>query len=130
VQNEDDNIDPTEENTGNMDIHPTPVAAVKPPTLQHQTSSIHENGRVVKVRNKDLKVAIAFDYMRVKLGDVVELEKYNEALNELLVKEKDDDAVGLALEVNSNGKRNSEDEKGEESKKSKKSKKQASKRNN
>jgi ribonuclease Z len=125
AQNEDDEVDPTIENADNMDIHPAPAAASKPPTLQHQTSSFHENGRVVKVRNKDMKVAIAFDYMRVRLGDIVELEKYNEALNELLV--KDDEAAAVAVEMNSNGKRNSEDENGG---KSKKSKKQASKRNN
>jgi ribonuclease Z len=126
VQNEDE-TDPTKQNTDNMDIHSAPFAASKTPTLEHGTPPLRQNGRVVKVRNKDLKVAIAFDYMRVRLGDIVELEKYNEALNELLAKEKDEDVVDTTVEVNSNGKRNSEDEKAG---KSKKSKKQASKRNN
>jgi ribonuclease Z len=125
AQNEDDEVDPTNENADNMDVHPAPAAASKLPTLQHQSSSFHENERVVKVHNKDMKVAIAFDYMRVKLSDIVELEMYNEALNELLVDE--DEAVAVTAEVNSNGKRNSEDENGGQSKKSKK---QASKRNN
>lgn len=56
-----------------------------------------------------MKVAIAFDYMRVKLKDIIELEKYNEALNALLVKEVEED-MGDARDVNANGKRNSEDE--------------------
>lgn len=125
AQNEDDEVDPMNEDADNMDVHSAPAAASKPPTLQHQSSSFHENERIVKVHNKDMKVAIAFDYMRVKLRDIVELEMYNEALNELLVDE--DEAIAVTAEVNSNGKRNSEDENGGQSKKSKK---QASKRNN
>jgi ribonuclease Z len=85
-----------------------------------------ELARVVKVRNRDMKVAIAFDYMRVKIGAIIQLEKFNEALSELLVKEKDEDAIavesvdGEGGKINKNGKKTSGDEAG--GKKQKKSK--------
>jgi ribonuclease Z len=140
-------VDPTIDNADNMDIHPTAdpapsSTAPKIPTLQHQVSSVlQENARVVKIRNPNMKVAIAFDYMRVKIGDIIELEKFNEALNELLVKEKDDEttavegvADGDGGTVNKNGKKTSGDEAGGKNKKQKQKqdmpKKQKSKRNN
>jgi ribonuclease Z len=147
ANNEDDaEIDPTLENADNMDIHPTIQAkptseAPRVPTLQHHASStLHENERIIKIRNRDMKVAIAFDYMRVKIGDIIQLEKFNDALNELLVKDKDDDmtAVEAAADggdgtINKNGKKTSGDEGGGKSKKQKQGgtpKKQKSKRNN
>jgi ribonuclease Z len=122
--NNEDNaeVDPTLENADNMDIHPTTQPSSAPtvskiPTLQHQASStMAELARVVKVRNRDMKVAIAFDYMRVKIGDIIQLEKFNEALSELLVKEKDEDAIavegvdGEGGKINKNGKKTSGDE--------------------
>jgi ribonuclease Z len=141
----DDEVDPTLENADNMDIH----VATKPtssstlpivPTLQHQPSSmLQENARVVKIRNADMKVAIAFDYMRVKIGEIIELEKFNEALNELLVKEKDEEATAVegtaeseGGKINANGKKTSGDEAGAKNKKQKQesSSKKKSKRNN
>jgi ribonuclease Z len=116
-------------NTGNSDIRPPPggPAVPQPPKLVHQASSLAENERVIKVRNKDMKVAIAFDYMRVKLRDIIELEKYNEALNALLVKEVAEEE-GEGKEVNANGKRVSEDEEGKgKSKKQKKKEKHGGK---
>lgn len=112
-------------NTGNSDIRPPPggPAVPQPPNLVHQSSSFADNERVIKIRNKDMKVAIAFDYMRVKLRDIIELEKYNEALNALLVKEVAEED-GDGKEVNANGKRASEDEEGKgKSKKQKKKEK-------
>jgi ribonuclease Z len=130
ANNEDDTeVDPTIENADNMDIHPTSKAAPKVPTLQHQGSStFHENERVIKIRNRNMKVAIAFDYMRVKIGEIVQLEKFNVALNELLVKEDDVPAIEGVDEsgdgmINKNGKKTSGDEGGGKSKK-------RSKRNN
>lgn len=123
---ETDDVDPTADtNTGNSDIRPPPggPATPHPPKLVHQASSFAENERVIKVRNKDMKVAIAFDYMRVKLRDIIELEKYNEALNELLVKEvAEEEGEGKTEGVNGNGKRMSEDD-GDGKAKSKKQKK-------
>jgi ribonuclease Z len=135
VEEANDVEDPSADaNTGNSDIRPPPgdPAIPKPPKLVHQASSFAENERVIKVKNKDMKVAIAFDYMRVKLKDIIELEKYNEALNELLVKEVAEEE-GEGQEVNANGKRVSEDEEGKgKSKKQKKKEKHAGKtqRNN
>lgn len=106
-----DDVDAADSTIENPDIRPPPggPAVPQPPKLVHQSSSLQDNERVIKVRNKDMKVAIAFDYMRVKLKDIIELEKYNEALNALLVKEVEED-MGDARDVNANGKRNSEDE--------------------
>jgi ribonuclease Z len=127
ANNEDDTeVDPTTENADNMDIHPIIQAAPKVPTLQHHGSStLHENERVIKIRNRDMKVAIAFDYMRVKIGEIIQLEKFNEALNELLVKEDEMLAVEEAGDgtINKNGKKTSGDEGGGKNKKK-------SKRNN
>jgi len=139
--NEDDeaDVDPTTENADNMDIHPA-VASTTPapgpakpmPSLQHQPST---GERVIKVSNKDMKVAIAFDYMRVKIGEIYEMEKFNDALNALLVTEdEEEDADGEAegAGANANGKRASEDDgdgKGNGKKKQKKQK-EKKKRNN
>lgn len=129
--NDDDDIDidPTVDNADNMDIHPTTTAVPssttpKIPFVQSQSSSsMHENERVIKIRNKDMKVAIAFDYMRVKIGQIAELEKFNAALNELLVKEKGDEVgAGEGSVINANGKKTSGDEGGGGGKKKQKQK--------
>ncbi|KAH8728140.1 hypothetical protein GQ44DRAFT_747932 [Phaeosphaeriaceae sp. PMI808] len=138
--NSDDDIevDPTLENADNMDIHPTKSASSSA-KLRQSSSNLHENERIVKIRNSDMRVAIAFDYMRVKIGEIIELEKFNEALNELLVKEKDDDASvldasadGEGGQINKNGKKTSGDEGGGKGKKQKQGTPKApkSKRNN
>ncbi|OAL44401.1 hypothetical protein IQ07DRAFT_592467 [Pyrenochaeta sp. DS3sAY3a] len=140
VNEEDVEVDPTTQNADNMDIHPTvakPATTSKHtpanpiPILQKQ-SSFHDNERIIKVRNKNMKVAIAFDYMRVKIGEIAQLEKFNEALNELLIKEKDEEAGDIGNEemINANGKKLSGDEAGAGGKKQKKEKKDKSKRNN
>lgn len=135
-ETEDVEVDPTIQNEDNMDMHPSiqPASsntARTVPSLQHQPSWFHDNERVIKVRNKDMKVAIAFDYMRVKIGEIAELEKFNQALNELLVKEeKEDDEAAAADDVviNANGKKMSGDEGSASKKKQKKQGK--SQRNN
>ncbi|CAG5144156.1 uncharacterized protein ALTATR162_LOCUS1492 [Alternaria atra] len=144
MEDEEAEVDPTIENADNMDMHPTipsstalaPGPAKPIPSLTHETSfSLRENARVIKVRNRDMKVAIAFDYMRVKIGEICELEKFNDALNELLVKDEETDSAleGATKGANGNGKRASEDDgEGKEGKGKKKQKKQKekSKRNN
>jgi ribonuclease Z len=137
---DDTEVDPTQEDPDNMDIHPTTQpAAPKIPTLQTSTSSIKDNERVIKVRNPNMKVAIAFDYMCVKIGEIIQMEKFNDALNELLVKEKDEEVPAAEGEgnINKNGKKTSEDEAGGSKKKQKQKEKQEwtpkkakSKRNN
>ena len=129
---EADDVDPIADTTAQLsDVRPPPggPAIPHPPRLVHQAS---ENERVIKVRNKDMKVAIAFDYMCVKLKDIIEMEKYNEALNELLVKEVAEEE-GEGTELNANGKRMSEDdaeEKDKGKKQKKKKEKMKSQRNN
>ncbi|KAJ4316871.1 hypothetical protein N0V94_005213 [Neodidymelliopsis sp. IMI 364377] len=130
VEELDAGADATTDNADNMDIHP-PSAVPEPPSLIRKVSSAAEHGRIIKIRNKDMKVAIAFDYLRVKLGEIIEMEKFNDALNELLVKEVEADVQAA---VNANGKRGSEDEKGQaggkKAKKEKVGKKGGSTRNN
>ncbi|KAI4614615.1 uncharacterized protein J4E87_009415 [Alternaria ethzedia] len=143
MEDNDAEVDPTTENADNMDMHPSiPSSTAAPapgpakpiPSLPKETSSsLQENARVIKVRNKDMKVAIAFDYMRVKIGEICEMENFNDALNELLVKDEDTDAaLEPAANGKGNGKRASEDDgegKGGKGKKAKKGK-EKSKRNN
>ncbi|KZM28104.1 oxidoreductase [Ascochyta rabiei] len=127
-----DDIDPSVDTTlQNPDIRPPPSgsAVPQPPKLVKQSTSLLDNERVIKLKNKDMKVAIAFDYMRVKLQDIIELEKYNEALNELLVKEVEEE-LGERKEINTNGKRNSEDEQGRETSKKQKNKEKHGKKSN
>ncbi|KAF2202476.1 hypothetical protein GQ43DRAFT_462339 [Delitschia confertaspora ATCC 74209] len=57
---------------GNVDIR-TPA-----PALARQRSDAVE---VIKVPVKDMKVAVAFDYMRVQIGDIAQLEKFIPALS-------------------------------------------------
>jgi ribonuclease Z len=121
----DGEVDPTIEHADNMDMHPS-VASISEastrnvPSLQHQTSSLHENERIIKVRNRDMKVAIAFDYMRVKIGEIIELDKFNEALNALLIEEETQEDVSPEDGViNANGKKTSGDETGGNKKKQK-----------
>ncbi|KAF2845211.1 hypothetical protein T440DRAFT_408493 [Plenodomus tracheiphilus IPT5] len=126
---DEETIDPTTENADNMDIHPTSTtlsceAKIISTPSTNQPSSLTENQRVIKIRNKDMKVAIAFDYMRVKIGEIAELEKFNMALNELLVKEDDEEKVDPDVLINENGKKMSGDEGGIGKKKQKKSKSQ------
>ncbi|KAG9202354.1 hypothetical protein G6514_004328 [Epicoccum nigrum] len=120
---EADDVDPMDDTTAQIsEIAPPPggPAMLQPPRLVHQTS---DNERVIKVRNKDMKVAIAFDYMCVKLKDIIEMEKYNEALNELLVKEVAAEE-GEGTQLNANGKRMSEDDAEEKDKGRKQKKKE------
>jgi ribonuclease Z len=124
---DDAEVDPTQEDPDNMDIHPTTQAPTpKIPILQHSASSIKDNERVIKVRNPNMKVAIAFDYMRVKIGEIIQMEKFNDALNELLVKDKDDEEPVAEGEekINKNGKKTSGDEAGGSKKKQKQKEKQ------
>ncbi|KAF2740839.1 hypothetical protein EJ04DRAFT_455244 [Polyplosphaeria fusca] len=105
-----EDFDPTTEvmNTDGAGAHtaePTKVA----PLIQTT------NEQIIKVGSKDMKVAIAFDYMRVKIGEIAELEKFNHALGKLLMQE--DDAA--TQEVNNNGKKSSDGEGGGKKKKSK-----------
>ncbi|KAF2247160.1 ribonuclease Z mitochondrial precursor [Trematosphaeria pertusa] len=117
----------------NMDVHPSTTTgtdktsalhsnrAHPPPTLHHHQSSTHEHERIIKVRSRDMKVAIAFDYMRVKIGEIAQLEKFNDALNRLLIKEEeegDGNGDGASM-INANGKKASGDEGGGKKKKSK-----------
>ncbi|KAF1947401.1 hypothetical protein EJ02DRAFT_333978 [Clathrospora elynae] len=106
---------------------------LKPEEVAGDPSSLGENERVVKIRNKDMKVAIAFDYMRVKIGEICEMEKFNQALNELLVKDKEEEVVGEEGIKGGKGKRASDEEtrgEGLSKKKQKKLKEGKSKRNN
>lgn len=49
---------------------------------------------VVKVRSRDMKVCVAFDYMKVKVGDIAQMEKFTPALLELFAEPEKDEAVG------------------------------------
>jgi ribonuclease Z len=124
-EQEDDLVDPSamedvqqDEGEQEDDIAdmPTDAAATTsaPSANTDQRSSLLDYGRVVKVRAKDMKIAISFDYMRVKIGEIAQLERFNEALEKLLVKEDELEDVEGAKEgdgvVNSNGKKTSGDE--------------------
>lgn len=128
VQQDDEDDGPTD----NMDAHSSAAttavpsdSAHPPPSFHRQQSSTHDHEQIIKVRAKDMKVAVAFDYMRVQIGDIAQLEKFNDALNKLLVKdEEEESADGKKDVINAHGKKMSGDEAGGQAKKKK------SKRNN
>ncbi|KAF2442694.1 hypothetical protein P171DRAFT_486680 [Karstenula rhodostoma CBS 690.94] len=98
-----------------------PSDSARPPPALRRESSNHE--KVIKVRSRDMKVGIAFDYMRVKIGELAQMEKFNDALNRLLAADEEAEvpaAEGSAAVagaegepvINSNGKKTSGDEAG------------------
>lgn len=57
----------------------------------------------------DLKIGVAFDYMRVKVGDIIHLEKFTPALLKLFEQQERDEEVGMQEEAGNDN----NDEKGE-----------------
>lgn len=121
VQVDDADDAPTESATANPAL---PSDSVRPPPQLSKAESSTAHEQIIKVRSKDMKVAVAFDYMRVNIGDIAQLEKFNDALNQLLTAEEEaEDPAGEVPVINSNGKKTSGDEGGG-------GKKKKSKRNN
>jgi ribonuclease Z len=127
----EDVVDDEAEDTAveNMDIVPAPAntsasllsTATPARVLPHQRDGNNGAARVIKVRSPDMKVAVAFDYMRVRLGDIAQMEKFNPALSKLLVADDEPEGEGEGEgEINGNGKKTSGDD--GEGKKKKKSK--------
>jgi ribonuclease Z len=115
--------------TGNMDIHPSAAPPTTTTSISNPPPSLQQNAAVIPIRNKDMKVAIAFDYMKVKIGQICELECFNEALSMLLVKETDEDmgVDGGEDGKENGGKKRGSDEDGEIGGKGKGNKKQKKK---
>ena len=109
-------IDPT---TEAMDIETQDSVDVFRSISSNSHSQSFHHEQIIKVRAKDMKVAIAFDYMRVKIGDIAQLEKFTPALSRLLAHEADGDAGAASPKRNSNGKKTSDGEGGGKKKKSK-----------
>ncbi|KAF2469783.1 uncharacterized protein BDR25DRAFT_304222 [Lindgomyces ingoldianus] len=76
---------------------------------QHQETNQESNEQVIKVHSKDMKVAIAFDYMRVKTGDIAQLEKFTHALSKLFANPEEEKGESDESERNGNGKKTSLD---------------------
>lgn len=118
------------EDDGPMDAAATsalPSDSARPPPALARGQSSTDHEQVIKIKAKDMKVAIAFDYMRCKIGEIAQVEKFNDALNRLLSTEEEAE-VETSGEVtgqviNQNGKKTSGDEGGG-------GKKKKSKRNN
>lgn len=58
----------------------------------------------VSPKAKDMKVAVAFDYMRVRVGDIAQMEHFTPALLKLYEQEEMDDKVGTIAEVDKEAK--------------------------
>lgn len=88
------------------------TSALPSDSAPRKESANHE--KVIKVRSRDMKVGIAFDYMRVQIGEIAQMEKFNDALNKLLTVEEETEvpAADGASVINSNGKKTSGDEGG------------------
>ncbi|KAF2865010.1 ribonuclease Z mitochondrial precursor [Massariosphaeria phaeospora] len=108
----------TNVHTSDIGIDPA-LPTDKPPLPAHRPN---EHERVIKVSATNMKVAIAFDYMRVKLGEIAQMERFNDALNKLLITEEGEEDGEGEVEINENGKKTSGDDEAIGTKKSKKSK--------
>lgn len=60
---------------------------------------------VYSSRAKDMKVAVAFDYMRVRVRDIAQMETFTPALLKLYEQEGMDDKVGTIAEVDAEAKK-------------------------
>ncbi|KAJ9638338.1 hypothetical protein H2199_007025 [Coniosporium tulheliwenetii] len=86
---EDDTAAPGEDG---RDAEMTGMNSANAPALP-QDSSQGGAAAVVKVKSRDMKVCVAFDYMRVRVGEIAQLEKFTPALLELFAEpEKKKDA--------------------------------------
>ncbi|KAF2194889.1 hypothetical protein K469DRAFT_744655 [Zopfia rhizophila CBS 207.26] len=114
---EEDDADPTADN---MDMTARNVGAA-PQTKSLDNLHSLSKEQVIKVRSKDMKVAVAFDYMHVKIGEIAQLEKFNPALNKLLTKADEEAEVSFDGdgERNGNGKKKNGGGDGERGKKKK-----------
>ncbi|KAF2749381.1 hypothetical protein M011DRAFT_524728 [Sporormia fimetaria CBS 119925] len=93
----------------NMDMASTNMSSMAS-ALPRDGSPEKPHEKVIKVGTKDMKVAVAFDYMKVKVGDIAELSYFHDALNLLLSHEKDEVVETVETEevtINKNGKKTS-----------------------
>jgi len=60
--------------------------------------AVASNERVVRVRARDMKVAVAFDYMKVRIGDIAALEKFNPALSRLFEVDAGEEEEAVVIE--------------------------------
>lgn len=96
-----------------------PSDSAHPPRKQASSSTVSSHEKVIKISAPDMKVGIAFDYMRVRIGDIAQMDKFNAALNRLLTADEEEEApVDGEQVVNANGKKTSGDEAGGKKKKS------------
>ena len=78
-----------------------------------------EKKTIVKIRNKDMKVCVGFDYMRVKVGDIAKMEYFTPALVRLFAKEEEEKEKDTEKEKEKAGDANPKPEKEGKNKKSK-----------
>lgn len=134
IREEDDIVLPEQDESVPLENPDGPPKPVSTPLLKTE-----ESGEALATRIKsrsDMRVGVASDYMRVKLGEFAELEKFVPALQALLAEEaklggegeeaEDDDDVAVA-EADGVGKKDKGD-KGENKKKEKKEKQKGEKK--
>ena len=84
------------------------------PTTDPAFASLNSMTNLIRPPNTDMKIGVAFDYMRVKVGDIIHLEKFTPALRELFKEaekdERDRKAKRAAKEAFSDGKKDGEPE--------------------
>lgn len=83
------NMDMTRTNTRSANST-SPSSTATPAAPTNKTAPAPAGEKVIKIRARDMKVAVAFDYMRVRIGAIAELEKFNPALNALLCEDEVD----------------------------------------
>ncbi|KAI9878649.1 MAG: hypothetical protein M1830_000320 [Pleopsidium flavum] len=100
---EDDDNDNDEEGT-DADVAMVDVPSAAPVDKQATATSTSTATADVKVKVKtrtpipDMKVGVAFDYMRVKVGEIAHLEKFRPALLRLLEQPEAEEKVGKGVE--------------------------------
>lgn len=84
------------QNVGTADAEPpSPKTTFTDPTF----ASLQSINSLIRPPTQDMKIGVAFDYMRVKVGDIMHLEKFTPALrelNKLMEKEEADEKAKRA----------------------------------
>lgn len=87
VEAEETSILEEGQNTGNGAMEPRKERNTPTETIPANPQSTNKSSPV-----DDMKIGVAFDYMRVRVGDIIHLEKFNPALSELYKEDKKEEA--------------------------------------
>ncbi|KAI9711190.1 MAG: hypothetical protein M1820_002177 [Bogoriella megaspora] len=94
-------------------------------TSTHGSDDIFEDKQALKDAARNLKVAIAFDYMRLRIGDIAKMSYFTSALRRLYAEEERDEKASRPSSANGDSSKNTNNGQPKKSKAEKKKAKKA-----